>query len=163
MRLLRCLRLDDSDLSLYPRVAEAGEWVVPGTFAFTFSERDPETLTGGERAAFRQGFLGVGSFGWSTLAVIAEITETEQRQVLERLARHFVEQYGAPGMEAALSEARRELEFAAGLAEPPLNTILSVQRRLDADGVAENFRVHRPREADWQAGQPIRFVPEAME
>jgi hypothetical protein len=161
MRLLRALRLDDSDLSVYDRACEPGEWVVPGSFVFTFSERDPATLTGGQLAAFRHGWLSVESFGWSTLAVVAEITETEQRQVLERLARHFVDDYGAPDLEAALEEARRELAFAADLAGPPPNTILSLQRSLTDDGVAEEFRVHRPREADWQAGQPIRFVPEA--
>lgn len=160
MRLLRALRLDDSDLSVFSRACEPGEWVVPGSFAFTFSERDPATLTGEQRAAFRQGWLSVESFGWTTLAVVAEITETEQRQVLERLARHFVDVYGAPDMAAALEEARRELEFAAGLAEPPPNTILSLQRSLTDEGIAEEFRIHRPREADWQAGQPIRFVPE---
>ncbi len=160
MQLLRALRLDDSDLSVYSRACEPGEWVVPGTFAFTFSERDPATLTGEERAAFRQGWLSVESFGWSTLAVVAEITETEQRQVLERLARHFVDAYGAPDLAAALEEARRELEFATGLAEPPPNTILSLQRSVTDAGIAEDFRIHRPREADWQAGQPIRFVPE---
>lgn len=161
MQLLRCLRLDDSDDSLYPRVADAGEWVVPGTFVFTFSERAPETLVDSELAAFRTGLLGIDSFGWTTLAVVAVIDETERRQLLERLARHFMDRYGAPDVTAAMAEARREVDFSAQLAEPPVGTILSVQRRLTDEGVAEDFRVHRPREADWQAGQPIRVVPES--
>lgn len=161
MQLLRCLRLDDSDDSLYPVVAEAGEWVVPGTFVFTFSQRSPEALEEGERAAFRTGMLAVGSFGWTTLAVVAAIGETERRQLLEHLARHFVDHYGAPGVAEAMDEARREVEFSAQLAEPAVGTIVSVERHLTDEGVAEDFRVHRPRDADWQAGQPIRVVPES--
>lgn len=164
MRLLRCLRLDDTDDNIYPRCAEGGEWVVPGTFTFTFTDRDPATLEDGEREAFRRAFLGLNSFGWTTLAVVAEISEVEHRQLLERLARHFVDNYGAPGLEAAMDEARRELAFAESLAEAEVNTILSVERSIDDDGVSEQFRTHRPREgADWEgAARPIKFVPESI-
>ncbi|WP_440995804.1 DUF6505 family protein [Arhodomonas sp. SL1] len=160
MRLLRCLRLDDSDDHAYPRAAHAGEWLVTGTFAFTFSDRDPDALVGGERAAFEGGFLGLESFGWSTLAVVAEIGDLDYRRLAEVLAAHLRDQYGAPGLEAALEEARRELDYTASLADAPVNTIFSLQRRLTGEGVAEQIRIHRPQPADWQAGQPIRFVPE---
>lgn len=160
MRLLRCLRLDDSDDRVYPRAARGGEWVVPGTFKFTFADRDPETLQDGEKAAFDGGFLGIETFGWSTLAVVAELDEVVYRQLLERLAVHMRDEYGAPSLEDALREARGELEFSASLARAPINTIFSMRRRLNDQGVAEDISIHRPREADWQAGQPIRFVPE---
>ena len=78
----------------------------------------------------------------------------------EVLAAHLRDQYGAPGLEAALEEARRELDYTASLADAPVNTIFSLQRRLTGEGVAEQIRIHRPQPADWQAGQPIRFVPE---
>lgn len=162
MRLLRCLRLDDSDDRIYPRVARGGEWLVTGTFKFTFGERAPETLEDGEKAAFEGGFLGLESFGWSTLAVVAELDDVVYRQLLERLALHMRDEYGAPSLEDALQEARAELEFSASLAEAPINTILSMRRRLTDEGVAEDISIHRPREADWQAGQPIRFVPETL-
>lgn len=162
MRLLRCLRLDESDESVYPRAARAGEWLVTGTFAFTFSDRDPARLTGGDKAAFQHGFLGLESFGWSTLAVVAEIDEVAHRRAVERLAGHLRDRYGAPTLEAALEEARSELTFTASLAEAPINTIFSLQRRLTDDGVAEDIRIHRPRSADWEAGRPIRFVPENL-
>lgn len=159
MRFLRALRLDDSDDAIYPRAAQAGEWVVPGTFVFTFNERDPERLDEGERAAFRHGFLGLGSFGWTTLAVVVEMPEPERRQVLERLARHFVEHYGAPDLTAAMAVAREEVAFCESLCTPDINTVLSVQRELGEDGVREAFRVHRPR-ADWESAPVFRMEPD---
>ena len=159
MRFLRALRLDDSDDEIYPLAAAAGEWVVPGTFAFTFAERDPGQLDSGERAAFRHGFLGLTSFGWSTLAVVVDMPDADRRQVLERLARHFVEQYGAPDMDAALVEARREVEFCESLCTPDINTVLSVQRDLDDGEVREAYRVHRPR-SDWESAPVFRMEPE---
>lgn len=159
MRFLRALRLDDSDEAIYPRAAGAGEWVVPGTFVFTFSDRDPEKLDSGERQAFRHGFLGLESFGWSTLAVVVEMPEHERRRVLERLAWHFIEHYGAPDMDAALEEARREVAFCESLCTPDINTVLSLQRELGEDGVREAFRVHRPR-AEWESAPVFRMEPE---
>ncbi len=162
MRFLRALRLDDSDDSVYPRAAAAGEWVVPGTFVFTFGERDPSQLESGERLAFRQGFLGLNSFGWSTLAVVVEMPAAERRQVLERLARHFVEQYGAPDMDAAMQEAREEVAFCESLCTPDINTVLSLQRDLESGEVHESYRVHRPR-SEWESAPVFRMQPEASE
>ena len=160
MRFLRALRLDASDDEVYPRAANAGEWVVPGSFVFTFNERPPEQLDTGERSAFRHGFLGLSSFGWSTLAVIAEIPDAEHRQVLERLARHFVEHYGAPDTEAALIEARKEVEFCESLCTPDTNTVLSVQRDWIDGEVKEAYRVHRPR-SDWESAPVFRIEPDS--
>ncbi len=159
MRFLRTIRLDDSDTRVFPAAAEAGEWAVPGSFAFTFSDLDPGALKGRDREAFTRGFLGLGSFGWSTVAVISEISEAELRQVLERLAWHFVERYGAPGLEAALEEARREVNFVQELCGEPVNTLLTLERRLGPEGISEDFRVHRPR-AQWEGARAIQLVPE---
>jgi hypothetical protein len=159
VRFLRALRLDDSDDEIYPRAASAGEWVVPGSFVFTFNERSPEQLDTGERSAFRHGFLGLPSFGWSTLAVVAELPDAERRQILERLARHFVEQYGAPDTEAALVEARKEVEFCESLCSAEVNTVLSVQRDWVDGEVKEAYRVHRPR-SDWESAPVFKIEPE---
>jgi hypothetical protein len=159
MRFLRALRLDDSDDAVYPRAAAAGEWVVPGTFVFTFGERDPEQLDSGERQAFRQGFLGVESFGWATLAVVVEMPAPDRRRVLERLAWHFVEHYGAPDVDAAMVEARREVEFCESLCTPDINTVLSLQRDLQDGEVREAYRVHRPK-SDWESAPVFRIEPE---
>ncbi|NWM88894.1 hypothetical protein GY653_25755, partial [Escherichia coli] len=65
MKLLRTIALDPSDTFVFDAAAEPGEWAVSG--AFRFYDRDPAALTGKDRAAFRSGFVGVQSWGWSTL------------------------------------------------------------------------------------------------
>ncbi|MFZ9416598.1 MAG: DUF6505 family protein, partial [Alphaproteobacteria bacterium] len=61
MKLLRTIRLDPSDGFVFAKAAEPGEWAVAG--GFMFWDTDPATLDGKERAAFRSGILGIGSFG----------------------------------------------------------------------------------------------------
>ena len=70
MKLLRTIRLDDSDTFLFETAAASGEWAVSGSFAF--AHLDPASLEGKARAAFRAGFLGIDSLGWSTLVQIVE-------------------------------------------------------------------------------------------
>ena len=67
MKLLRTIRLDASDTFVFDVPAEAGDWAVSG--AFVFWDKDAANLAGKARAAFRSGFLGVKSLGWSTLAL----------------------------------------------------------------------------------------------
>ena len=66
MKLLRTIALDPSDTFVFDVAAEPGEWAVSG--AFRFWDHDAARLEGKARAAFRGGFLGVQSWGWSTLA-----------------------------------------------------------------------------------------------
>ena len=61
MKLLRTIRLDASDTFVFERAAKPAEWAIPG--GFMFADRDPRTLAGRDRQAFRAGFLGLGSFG----------------------------------------------------------------------------------------------------
>ena len=81
MKLLRTIRLDPSDSFVFPRAAEPGEWAVTGSFLFW--GRDPATLTGKERAAFRAGFVGVDSLGFSTLVVAQPIHPEERRAAVD--------------------------------------------------------------------------------
>jgi hypothetical protein len=138
-RFPRTLRLDDSDSHVFDRAAEPGEWAIPGSFVF--SRVASEALEGTMRGAFVQGFLGLSSFGWATLVEVAEIAETDYAMLTDSLAMHFVARYGAPDIAAAAPEARREMEFAASLCEHEARTILAVERRLEADGIHERFRV----------------------
>ena len=84
MKLLRTIRLDPSDTFVFERAAEPGEWAVSGAFAFW--NTDPAKLEGKSRAAFRSGFLGVASFGWSTLVQIVEAKPSDHANVVETLA-----------------------------------------------------------------------------
>jgi hypothetical protein len=138
----RTLRLDGSDTRIYERAAESGELAVPGAFAFL--DCDPHTLTRKRLQAFAHGFLGTVSFGWSTLVIVSEISETDFEQVIDHLANHFVAHYGAPGLAAALPVAREEAVSAAGMCEYKVNTLLAVEREFSEDGIVERFKVIRP-------------------
>ena len=143
MRYPKAIRLDESDRHVFERAAEPGECVVVGSFAF--ADDAPDTLTGKRRQAFRNGFLGVGSFGWTTLAAIAEISETEFDATIDRLADHLEERYGAPSREAALEAAREEAAFAASLCNWPVNTVIALERDFGDAGIVERFRtLERP-------------------
>lgn len=145
MRFLRTIRLDNSDLQVFPRAAAPGEWAVPGSFAF--AEADPQALVGKEKQAFRNGWLGTESFGRATLVEVAEIDEAAFYRVVERLARHFVEVYGAPSLTAALPAAREEADYAQGLCDHKLHSLLAIERESGGAGVTERVRVIRPERA----------------
>lgn len=142
MRFPRTIRLDDSDSRVYEKLAIPGEWAVPGSFVFL--ETDPATLNGKQQEAFRHGFLGTVSFGWSTLVAVYEISDEELEAVIERLAAHFVQHYGAPDQTAALTAAREEADFAASLCDHELHTILALERKVEGESIVESFRVVRP-------------------
>jgi hypothetical protein len=142
IRFPHTVRLDQSDVEVYERAAEAGEWAIPGTFVF--SHTDAAKLTGKPRQAFVHGFLGLQSFGWATLVEVGEIAEAEYQILIDALALHFVARYGAPDVAAALPIARQEIEFAAGLCDHELHTLLAVEREMAEDGIRERFKVIRP-------------------
>ena len=152
-KLLRCVRLDDSDLEIFEQAAEPGEWVVPGGFEFL---DDEHSLSGRRLQAFRCGFLGLTSFGRTTLATIASASEPEFRQAIEALAQHFVDRYGAPDPATAAPAAREEIEYAESLCEYPEGTLICIERELDDNGISEKFKRFVPSNtADWQAAKPI--------
>ena len=145
MHLPRAIRLDHSDLQVLPLACQPGEWAVPGSFAFT--EANPETLAPGERLAFATAWLGLGSFGFTTLVEVAEIGEAEFFQAAERLAQHFVARYGAPDLVTALPAARAELDDASSLCDHKLGTLLAIEREMTAEGLRERVRVITPERA----------------
>ena len=142
MHFPRTIRLDESDRRVFERAAEPGEWAIPGTFVF--ADADPATLSGKARQAFAHGFLGLESFGWSTLVEVAEISEQVYESLVDALAAHFVACYGAPDLEAALPTARVEAEFAASLCEYKTHTLLAVERSFGEEGINERFKVIHP-------------------
>ena len=142
VRLPRTIRLDASDTFVFERAAEPGEWAVTGTFRFFAT--DGAALTGKARQAFRAGFLGVSSFGWSTLVVVAEASEEERVAAVELLGRGLVAWCGAPDQQSARRAAEEEVAFAASLCDHPVGTLLGIHRAPEADGVRESFRtLHR--------------------
>jgi hypothetical protein len=150
VKLLRTIRFDASDERVFEIAAPAGEWAISGAFAFACG--DPGGLVGKARQAFANGFLGLGSFGRSTFAIVAEATEPERRESERLLAQHLVARYGAPDLAAALPAAEQEMGFAADLcAAVPINTVFTVRRFVDAAGeIREEFRTIKP-----PAGEPL--------
>ncbi|MBV9078101.1 MAG: hypothetical protein JO048_11520 [Methylobacteriaceae bacterium] len=142
-RLLRTIRLDPSDTFVFERAAEPGEWAVTGSFLFLGS--DPGMLAPKVRTAFRSGFLGLASLGFSTLAVVSEASAAELEGAVGSLARHFVERFGAPGLDAAREVAREEIAYASSLCGPPVNTILALRRALVDGEITEEVRILQPR------------------
>ncbi|WP_439596880.1 DUF6505 family protein [Falsiroseomonas sp.] len=159
-RLPRTLRLDPSDTVIFAEAAEPGEWAVPG--GFEFWEEAPESLSGKRRQAFRGGFLGIGSFGWSTLVEVAEATEDQYAAALAGLARHIHRHHGAPDAAAAEAAAREELAFAESLCDHPPGTVLALSRSFADGAVREQFRTLHRRETPREGfgGLPVFAVVE---
>jgi Family of unknown function (DUF6505) len=138
VKLLRTIALDPSDTFVFDVSAEPGDWAVSG--AFRFCDRDPAKLSGKERSAFRSGFLGVQSWGWSTLAQIVHATEDDRRAVVEQLASRLVERFGAPDLASARFAAEEEVAFAQSLCAYPISALIAVHRSASDGEVRESFR-----------------------
>jgi len=144
MKLIRTIRLDPSDTFVFDRAAEPGEWAVTGTFIF--SDDDPSKLEGKARAAFRSGFLGVASLGWSTLVQVVETSDDDRLGAIDTLAKQLVAHFGAPSMEDAVAAAEEEFAFAASLCNHPLDTLIAMHRSHDGGEIREAFRTLRPKD-----------------
>ncbi len=142
MKLLRTIQLDPSDTFIFERAAEPGEWAVPGAFAF--AHVDASKLEGKARAAFRAGFLGIDSLGWSTLAQIVEATEEDRTAAVELLAKRLVERFGAPDLATARPAAEEEIAFAASLCDHPRGMLAALARKVEDGAIREAFRTLTP-------------------
>lgn len=149
MKLPRTIRLDASDTFVFARAADPGEVAVTGSFLFW--NRDVTALEGKERTAFRAGFLGVSSFGFSTLAIVQEATAEEIAAAEHSLAERLVAHCGAPDVATALPAAREEIAFAASLADHPFQTLIAMTRRFEDGEIREQFRTLKP-------GKPVNEV-----
>jgi hypothetical protein len=155
VKLLKTIQLDPSDTFVYARAAEPGEWAVPGTFVF--ADADPAELQGKARAAFRAGFLGVSSFGWSTLVQIVEADAAEREDALAQLAQRLVEHFGAPDLDVARAAAEEELGFAEQLCSHDAGTLIALHRTAQDGDIRETFRTLKPR-ADRTSFRAFTFM-----
>ena len=155
MKLLRTIALDPSDTFVFDVAAEPGDWAVSG--AFRFCDRDPATLTGKSRSAFRSGFLGVRSWGWSTLVQIVHATEEDRRTMVELLAARLVERFGAPDPASAQLAAEEEVAFAQSLCTHPIGALIAVHRSASDGEVRESFRRLQLREGQ-EHGKAFSFM-----
>ena len=139
MKFPRTVQLDVSDKNTFPLAAQPEEWALTGTFAFVNAE--PHQLSNKEQLAFRNGWLGVNSFGRSTFVVVAEICHDQFEAMVSRIARHIFELYGAPDMLAAAEAGRSEANYTADLCDHPLETMLGINREFTEKGIKERIRV----------------------
>lgn len=139
-RFLKTIRFDASDTFAFPLAAEPDEWAVSGGFAF--ADIEPDELKGKVRQAFANGFLGLTSFGHTTFTSVAHMTAAERDAIIDRLARHFIDVYGAPDLDEARAAAGGEIAFIEDLVKDSLiNTLFCVSRTRDDDGqIVESFR-----------------------
>jgi len=143
--LPRTIRLDPSDTVVFAQAAEPGEWAVPGTFLYW--GRAEGSLSRKEGIAFRSGFLGVDSFGHSTLVVVQHARAEERAQVVNTLAAQLVAHLGAPDIATALPAAEEEVALAESLCrghDP--NTLIALYRRFEGEEIREQFRTLKPRD-----------------
>lgn len=143
LKLPRTIRLDQSDTFVFEQAAEPGEWAVTGSFLFW--DCDIPNLAGKPRAAFRAGFAGIGSLGFSTLVVVSEAREQEREEAIDVLALHIHQKFGAPDMDAARTAAWEEIAFAASICKHDVNTLIAMHRTFDDGEIKEQFRTLRPR------------------
>lgn len=155
MKLLRTIALDPSDTFVFDVPAEPGDWAVSG--AFRFCDRDAAKLSGKDRSAFRSGFLGVQSWGWSTLAQIVHATEDDRRAVVELLAKQLIDRFGAPNLATARLAAEEEVAFAQSLCTHPISALLAVHRSVSDGDVRESFRRLQLRQ-DQRHGRAFSFM-----
>lgn len=146
MNFARVIRLDESDLNVFDEAAEPGEWAIPGTFAF--SNWTEAELTGKARQAFAHGWLGLESFGRASVVAITPITEAERNALVDILAFHFTEAWGAPDIDAARPVAEEEIAHMAAMCDDhPQNTLMVLERELTDAGVKDRFRLIPPQGA----------------
>jgi hypothetical protein len=144
MKFLKTIRFDASDAHVFDKPAGSDEWAVPGGFAFAgLSEA---ALTGKRKQAFSNGFLSLESFGHSTFTSVAEVSADRIETLIQGLARHFVDHYGAPSLEEAAPAATGEVNFVLELCrELPINSVVTLRRFFDETGeIREEFRTVDP-------------------
>ncbi|MGY9002228.1 MAG: DUF6505 family protein [Rhodospirillales bacterium] len=139
MKFLRTIHLDESDKKVFPSASAPGELAVPGTFSF--SNMEVGNMSSKEQLAFKNGWLGLASFGRCTLVQIVDVTEEVIDEAVGILADHFVIAFGAPDRETALEAARAEVGDAVALCEQDPGTLLAIEREIVEDGISERIRI----------------------
>jgi hypothetical protein len=141
---------------VFEPAAEPGEWAVTGSFVFW--DQDPANLAAKARIAFRSGFLGIETLGWSTLVQIVEASNQQRDAAVQSLARHLVEKFGAPSLDEANAAAEEELTFVSSLCEHPLDTLIALHRTSEGGEIRETFRTLRPREGGNKSFRAFSFL-----
>ena len=103
-------------------------------------------LDGKPRAAFRSGFLGVPSLGWSTLVQIVEASEQDRA----RARRHVGGERCTSTSARPISPPRAPRRKRKSCSRPrsaiiPKDTLIAVRRTFEDGAIREAFRTLHPR------------------
>ena len=143
MKFLKAVRLDDSDarmLSDEGGLAEDGEWLVSGGYAVCDLAKGHRTA----RCHCDTTFIAASSRRRCTIAEVAEIDDATYEQLKETLARHFLDELGAPSAQAARAAADDECAYTADLADGyPAEVWITVRREATEDGIGERYSVFK--------------------
>ena len=143
MKFLKAVRLDDSDARILADeggAADDGEWVVSGGYAAC------DLAQGHRRARCHCDctFIAVASRRRCTIAEITDIGSEAYGRLKDALARHFLEELGAPSLETAHAAAADECAYTAELAGGfPESVWVTVRREPTEDGVRERYSVFK--------------------
>jgi len=137
-KLLRAVRLDDSDENVFRECGAAadGEWVVSGGYATCDFDTAPRCEP---RCHCECSFVALASRRRCSIAEVSEVTEPELEEQVEALAWHLVRNWGAPSWEAAKAVAEEEVRHTAGICETlePEVWITVKRARREADAALE--------------------------
>jgi hypothetical protein len=143
MKFLKAVRLDDSDeriLAAEGGAAQNGEWVVSGGYAVCDPARGHRT----PQCHCESTFVAVASRRRCTIAEVVEIDAATYDSLTQTLARHFVQELGAPSPEAASTVAEEEMTYTADLAAGfPEEVWITVRREPTEEGVGERYSVFK--------------------
>ena len=140
-KLLRAVRLDDSDDHIFPACGAAadGEWVVSGGYAVCDFDSAPRC---DPACHCESSFVALGSRRRCSIAEVVEVPETGIDDQVEKLAWHLVKDWGAPSYEAARAVAEEEVRHTAEVCEtlsPELWITVKRARAEGSDDVEEQY------------------------
>ena len=143
-KLLRAVRLDDSDDSIFRGCGAArdGEPVVSGGFAACDFDRAPQC---DPPCHCESSFVAVASRARCSIAEVVEVGESDFEAQIDALAWHLVKAWNAPSWEAARAVAEEEVRHTAGVCETLAPEVwITVRRTRNAEGTAieEQYSVY---------------------
>ena len=143
MKLLRAVRLDDSDEHVFSGCGAArdGEWVVSGGYAACEFDAAPRCEP---RCHCESSFIAVASRNRCSIAEVVEATEEELEEQVQALAWHLVRAWNAPSWEAARALAEEEVRHTAEVCETlsPEVWITVKRQRAEGGALAEQYAVY---------------------
>lgn len=143
MKFLKAVRLGGPDAALFlpEGMLDEGEWAVSGGFAMC------DLAAGDHRRPQCRcdvSFIGLARPKRCTIAEVVEIDETTYRSHVDTLARHLIEEWGAPTEERARRAAEDEVAYTAELCEDFGPEVwITVKRSVEGRGIKEQYSVFR--------------------